>query len=67
MSQYSQESTCVGVSFLESYTPSVSNFIKNRLWNRCFPVNIGKFLRTAFSENIYEQLLPESRCPTFTK
>ena len=28
------------------------NFIKNRLQNRCFPVNIAKFLRTAISKNI---------------
>ena len=24
------------------------NFIKKRLWHRCFPVNFAKFLRTAF-------------------
>ena len=26
--------------------PEASNFIKKRLQHRCFPVNIGKFLRT---------------------
>ena len=32
------------------------NFIKKRLQHRCFPVNIGKFLRTPILENICEQL-----------
>ena len=30
------------------------NFIKRRLQDSCFPVNIGKFLRTAFLQNISE-------------
>ena len=25
--------------------------LKNGLWHRCFPVNFGKFLRTAFLQN----------------
>ena len=37
-------------SFLESGL-KVCNFIKKRLQHRCFPVNIAKFLRTAFSQN----------------
>ena len=24
------------------------NFIKKRLWHRCFPLNVAKFLRTPF-------------------
>ena len=28
--------------------PSPANLLKNRLQHRCFPVNIEKFLRTAF-------------------
>ena len=28
--------------------PTDCNFMKNRLQHRCFPVNIAKFLRTAF-------------------
>ena len=27
------------------------NFIKERLWHRCFPVNFAKFLRTPFLQN----------------
>ena len=26
----------------------LSTLLKKRLWHRCFPVNAGKFLRTAF-------------------
>ena len=39
ISQYSQESTCVGDSF---------SLIKKRPQHRCIPVNIAKFLRTTF-------------------
>ena len=41
-SQYAQENACVGVSFQ----------LKKRLQHSCFPVNIAKFLRTAFLQNI---------------
>ena len=37
--QYSQENTCVGVSFHLCWSPC--NFIKKRLQRSCFPVNIG--------------------------
>ena len=33
------------------------NFIKKRLWHRCFPVNFVKFLRTPFLQNTFERLL----------
>ena len=33
------------------------NFIKKRLQHMCFPVNIGKFLRTRILKNICERLL----------
>ena len=36
------------------------NFIKKRLQQRCFPVNIAKFLRTPILKNICERLLLES-------
>ena len=29
------------------------NFIKKRLQRKCFPVNIAKFLRTAFLQNTF--------------
>ena len=41
--EYSQENTCVGVSF-----------IKRRAQHRCFPVNIAKCLRTPILKNSYE-------------
>ena len=28
-----------------------STLLKKRLWHRCFPVNLAKFLRTPFSQN----------------
>ena len=34
------------------------NFIKKRLWHRCFPVNFTKFLRTTFfTEHLWRLLL----------
>ena len=33
------------------------NFIKKRLWHRCFPVNFVKFLRPPFLQNTSRQLL----------
>ena len=35
----------------------LSNFTKKRLWQRCFPVNFAKFLRTTFSQNTTWRLL----------
>ena len=34
-----------------------ATLLKKRLWHRCFPVNIAKFLRTPFLQNISGQLL----------
>ena len=50
--QYSQENTCVEVSFLIKLQ---FYFIKER--HRCFPVNTAKFLRTPIFKNICEWLL----------
>ena len=49
--QHSQENTCARVSFLIKF------FLKKRLWHRCFPVNVAKFLRTPFLQNISRRLL----------
>ena len=38
--------------------PQACNFIKKRLWHRCFPVNFVKFLRTPFLRNNSGRLLP---------
>ena len=50
ISLYSLENTCVGVAYLKIFFKGLlfQNFIKKRPWRRCFPVNITKFLRTAF-------------------
>ena len=46
ISQNSYQNTCVRVSFFIKLQASICNFIKKRLWHRCFPVNFAKFLRT---------------------
>ena len=57
ISQNSQENTYARVSFLIKLRPEACNFIKKRLWHRCFPVNFVKFLRTPFSQNTSGRLL----------
>ena len=47
ISPNSQENTYASVSFLIKL-PACCNFLKKRLWHRCFPVNFVKFLRTPF-------------------
>ena len=61
--QYSQESTCVGVSF---YIASIQtyNFIKNGLQHRCFSMNIARFLRPPILKNIYERLFLNVATPS---
>ena len=38
-------------------SPEACNFIKKRLWRRCFPVNFAKFQRTPFLQNTSGRLL----------
>ena len=47
ISQNSQENTCTRVATL----------LKKRLWHKCFPVNIAKFLRTSFLQNTSGRVL----------
>ena len=51
--QYSQEKTCIRVSFFKVAGLKAINFIKKRLQHRCFPVNIAEFLRTPILKNIW--------------
>ena len=37
--------------------PKACNFIKKRLWHKCFPLNFAKFLRIPFLQNTSERLL----------
>ena len=37
-----------------------ADLLKKSLWHRCFPVNLAKFLRTAFSQNTFGRLLLEA-------
>ena len=38
--------TCARASLLIKFQAEACNFVKNRLWRRCFLVNYAKFLRT---------------------
>ena len=49
--------TQMGVIERCSEVPQASNFIKNRLWHRCFPVNFVKFIRAPFLQNTSGRLL----------
>ena len=51
--EYSQENTCVGAPFHKVTGLVACNFIKKRLQDRCFPVNIAKFLRTPWPTKIH--------------
>ena len=51
LSQISQESTCVGVSFNKVVGLKVCSFMKKRFQRRCFPVKFTKVLRTPFLQN----------------
>ena len=43
----------------ENTVPMACNFIKERLWRKCFPVNFVKFLRTPFLQNTSGRLFLE--------
>ena len=57
ISQNSQVNTCDRVSFLIQLQAWAWNFIKKRLWHKCFPVSFAKFLRTFFLQNTSGWLL----------
>ena len=41
-------------SFRSSHrSPQPATLLKKRLWQRCFPVNFAKFLRTPFLKNAF--------------
>ena len=57
MSQISQENTCDGVSFEQSYKSSgLELYFKKRLQHRYFLVKFTKLLRTHTLKNICERL-----------
>ena len=59
ISQNSQENTCARDSFLNKVAGLVwpAALWKKRLWHRCFPVNVAKFLRTSFLQITSARLL----------
>ena len=54
-SQDSQENTCIRDSYLIEL--QTWKAVKKRLWHKCFPVNLAKFLRTPFLQNTSGRLL----------
>ena len=64
--QYSQEKNCVGISFNKVAGLDACNIIKKRLKNKCFFVNIAKFLRAVFSEAVvrknFEKFIEKYLC-----
>ena len=56
-SEYSQESTCVGDSFLMKLQAPVYNLLRKNFWRKCSPKNFEKFLRTTFLQNTARWLL----------
>ena len=57
-----QENTCASASFLIKLQAEACNFVKNRLWHRCFLVNFAKFLRTPFLTEHLRWLLLNCVC-----
>ena len=60
ISQNSQENTCAIVSFLIKLQVSglrSVTLLKKRLWQKCFPVNFAKFLRTPILTEHFRWLL----------
>ena len=57
ISQSSQENTCARYSFLIKFQALTCNFIKKRLWHKCFLMNFAKFLKKPFLRNTSGRLL----------
>ena len=59
ISQNSQKNTCARDSFLNKVAGLAwpAALWKKRLWHRCFPVNVAKFLRTSFLQITSARLL----------
>ena len=49
--------TCLESLFKYRCRPIPATLLKKRLWNKCFPVNFAKFLRTPFLQNTSRRLL----------
>ena len=56
-SQNSQENTCARVFFNKVTGLRSVSLLKKRLWHRCFPMNLAKFLTTPFFQNSSRRLL----------
>ena len=52
ISQNLHENICAKVSFLIKLQTGPATLLKKKLWRRCFPVNIVKFLRYLFDRTL---------------
>ena len=51
--KFTKKHLSLRVSFYQSCRSQACNFVKNRLWHRCFLMNFVKFLRTSsFTKNL---------------
>ena len=67
MSQNSQGNTCASLFFNKVADLKSATLLKKRLWDRCFPVNFAKFLRTPFLiEHLLWLLLNFLKAKTWT-
>ena len=66
VSQNSQENTCARISFLIKLQASACNFMKKRLWQRCFlkrkkswsNTRFGRFLKVIETREFHERFKP---------
>ena len=56
---FTEKHLCWSLFFNKVAGLKAYNFIKKRLWHRCFPVNMAKLLRTAFFIEHLWWLLPD--------
>ena len=64
ISQNSQENTRARVSLFNKVAAlRPATLLKKRLWHRCFPVNVAKFLKSPFLEDTSVRLLLYLHCP----
>ena len=50
---------CARVSFIIKLQAEACNFIKKRLWHKCFPVNFAKFLTPFLTEHLWWLVLKD--------
>ena len=52
VTKFTGKNLCQGLSFKKVAGLRLATLFKKRLWHKCFPVNIARFLRTFFTEHL---------------